>query len=158
MDALFLDLEGTIIEDLDNPNFLAINRRLILDKIAESQEVHLFSWAIVNEDDLKLVKWIVEEVEEWLDIKFTSIVFRDDMFSMFRKQFGAIDMIEFNELCNSLGKEFVFQKFIRDSFIHEKRFASRSEIEVTLIDDKVANTVLDALEFLTFARIKTIKV
>jgi hypothetical protein len=158
MDALFLDLEGTIIEDLDNPNFLAINRRLILDKIAESREVHLFSWAIVNEDDLNKTKWIVEAVEEWLDIKFTSIVFRDDMFSMFRKQFGAIDMIEFNELCNSLGKEFVFQKFIRNSFIHEKRFASKSEIEVTLIDDKVTNTALDALEFLTFARIKTIKV
>lgn len=149
--AVFLDLEGTIIDSMDNPVFLSehITREWFTNILAEADEFHLFSWAITSAEDVKSKEWLVRQVEETLGIKFKSIVLRDDFFPFFRSRFGHIDFVEFEEICRSLGKETVFQMFIRNIFSN----TGKCEI-FQLIDDMVDDTILSGI----FGRIETISV
>lgn len=147
--AMFLDLEGTIIDSMDNPVFLPenIDSEWFTDRIADASEFHLFSWAITSNQDVASSKWLISHVEERLGIKFTSVILRDDFFPFFKAKFGNIDFMEFEELCRSLGKETVFQLFIRNVFKNENACNM-----FTLIDDMVEDTILSGI----FGRIETL--
>lgn len=147
--SLFLDLEGTIIDSMDNPVFLPdnIDSEWFTRRIADASEFHLFSWAITSCQDATSSKWLISNVEERLGIKFTSVVLRDDFIAFFRAKFGNIDFVEFEELCRSLGKETVFQLFIRNIFKNENGCNI-----FTLIDDMVEDTILSGI----FGRIETL--
>lgn len=54
---VYLDLEGTIIEDIENPIFLNENIEKISDLVKSANEIMIFSWAICNNNDtLKNIK------------------------------------------------------------------------------------------------------
>lgn len=146
--SLFLDLEGTIIESIDNPVFLSafIESQWFIRNLSEADEFHLFSWAITSSSDLDSKKWLITQVENRLGIKFNSVIFRDDFFPFFRSKFGNIDFIEFEEICRSLGKECVFQMFIRNVFDNTGKCD-----RFVLIDDMVDDTTLTGI----FGRIDT---
>lgn len=147
--SLFLDLEGTIIDSMDNPVFLPenIDSEWFTGRIADASEFHLFSWAITSNQDVASSKWLISHVEERLGIKFTSVILRDDFFPFFKAKFGNIDFMEFEELCRALGKETVFQFFIRNIFNNENACNM-----FTLIDDMVEDTILSGI----FGRIETL--
>lgn len=148
--SLFLDLEGTIIESMDNPMILEnIREEWFTRLIAEADEIHMFSWAITSDADIASSLWLIRHVEETIGIKFTSIVKRDDFFAFFRRKFGNIELFEMEEICRSLGKETVFQMFVRNIF------ANPNGCEIfSLVDDMVEDTILSVAG----KRIETIKV
>ena len=75
--SLFLDLEGTIIESMDNPMILEnIREEWFTRLIAEADEIHMFSWAITSDADIASSLWLIRHVEETMGIKFASIVKR----------------------------------------------------------------------------------
>lgn len=140
---LFLDIEGTLIEDFHNPVFLSEHKRMIQnctsDKITDG--IQCFSWAICNENEWAAVKPIIEEIEKFFGFRFANFVFRDQLFPIFKRKFGAgLTFSEFEELCNSLGKETVFQIFIREQFTDSLTFPEKASF--TLVDDRVCNTTL----------------
>ena len=148
---LYLDIEGTLIADFSNPVFLTENIAGIKDAMETHSfdTVNVFSWAITSVNDLygnNLA--ILHQIEEALGRKFDSIVFRDNMFEAFKRRFGQIDFIEFEELCRSLGKEFVFQFFIRNIAEHGDNSHS------VLIDDTVEDTVLGFNHSITIQTVK----
>lgn len=134
---LFLDLEGTLIKDASDSSFLTeiIDSEWFSELVESAESISLFSWAITCQDDVNSHKWLIGAVEDRIGISFSRIILRDDFHSAFRRQFGAIDKIEFDELCRSLGKETVFQMFIRNI---DPQSASIS----TLLDDMVDDTIL----------------
>lgn len=134
---LFLDIEGTVIEDFDNPAFMNEQIEAFSGLVRTAKELHCFSWAICNAIELRSVSPIMKEIENRIDRKFTSVIFRDDMFSVFRKKFGNIDRMEFDDICRSLGKEIIFQIFIREVFDRKE------PQEFILIDDRVDDTNLE---------------
>lgn len=148
--SLFLDLEGTLVESMDNPIILDhIREEWFTNLITDANEIYLFSWAITSYADIGSSLWLIRHLEEMMGIKFTNIIKRDDFFSFFRGKFGNIELFEMEEICCSLGKEIVFQMFIRNIF----RNPNGCEI-FSLIDDMVENTVLSVAG----KRIETIKV
>lgn len=71
------------------------------------------------------------------------------MYGFFRQRFGNIESYEFDELCQCLGKEFVFQFFIRN-------IIKVSELtEYILIDDRVEDTLLECRVNGMLTKIKT---
>jgi len=140
---LFLDIEGTLIEDFSNPVFLSEHKRVIQNCISEkiTDGIQCFSWAICNEDEWIAVKPIIEEIEKFFGFHFSNFVFRDQLFPVFKRKFGAgLTFSEFEELCNSLGKETVFQIFIREQFTDSLTFPRPASF--LLVDDRVSDTTL----------------
>lgn len=135
---VFLDLEGTLINSIDDPTFKneVIDSILFKSLLEQASNVHLFSWAITNQDDEVKYKFLICAVAERLGVKFKSIVLRDEMFPLFRRRFGMIDFNEFEDLCRSLGKEFVFQFFIREN---QEAFSPKPK-DFVLVDDMVEAT------------------
>ena len=136
---IFLDIEGTLIEDFDNPTMLTENKSKVSQLIKDAKEIICFSWAINNSSDLLKRLFTINRIESEFGFKFDSFIFRDDMFPMFKGMFGSgLDFNEFEDICRSLGKEIVFQMFIRKMFIKDNK-------ELTnffLLDDKVERTTL----------------
>jgi hypothetical protein len=147
---LFLDIEGTLIESMDSPNFLTtiLDSDWLKNLISKSNEIHCFSWAICNPKELESSKWLIRAIEERLDIRFKTMIFRDDLFLPFRKQFGNFSFMEFEEMCRLLGKESIFQFFIRNVF------ERKEHTFFTLVDDMVEDTILSG----AFGSIQTIRV
>lgn len=134
---LFLDLEGTVIKDLTDPVFLPeiIDTSWFKTALTHAFQVNIFSWAIVSQADLKANQWLIDAVADRLGMKINQVVLRDDFLPFFRSRFGAIDHIEFEELCRSLGKATVFEMFIREK-------CKGRHNTFTLIDDMVEDSVL----------------
>jgi len=142
---LFLDIEGTLIESIDNPEFLSTVSKFS-HLIESAEEVHCFSWAICNERDLESCRSIISSIEsDLIRRKFDSFIFRDSFFKMFRERFGQIEFFEFEEFCRDLGKEFVFQQFVRKMMGQTGHFI--------LIDDMVENVKMEG----SFDIIETLK-
>lgn len=133
-----MDIEGTLIEDFDNPTILHENKEQVSLLARDNENVLCFSWAINNAHDLAVRKHIIENIEKEFGFKFKSFVFRDSLFQMFKHRFGiGLDFNEFEDICRSLGKEIVFQMFVRKILKDENEQAN-----FTLLDDTVENTVL----------------
>lgn len=132
---LFLDIEGTIIDDFDGLLFMDSQINAIKSLISNADELFCFSWAICNTNDLTNKLPIIRAIEKRICRPFDSFIFRDGMLPLFRKKFGNIDMMEFEEICRSLGKEIIFRIFISDDFKSDKT-------DFLLVDDTVTNTSL----------------
>lgn len=142
---LLLDIEGTIIESLDDPRFMVENIANIQRAIKELQPstftIFSFAWHDKNDIDLKLV----EEFEKMFSIEL-NVLPKNDLVPIFKKHFRIADEMDFHDVCNS--KEIGFMMFLREcsenflaipSFFKKKEFEiwnKFDEIEFMLIDDK----------------------
>ena len=153
---VFLDIEGTLIEEFDSPTFITTKER-ISDFIEGASKVICFSWAINNVEDLEKRMPIVKSIQDFYGFTFRDFVFRDDLFPIFKEMFGVgLDFNEFEDFCRSLGKEYVFQLFIRKLFV--KHIDLSEDIECYLYDDKVEDTTLTTHINGSQITIKTVKV
>lgn len=157
--ALFLDIEGTIIDEFYNPVFIehhipAIKRMCDIEHAsAGMQDVHFFSWAIHNEADIRngmpIIQMICDRLE--LDSSECVIVQKNSLVPVYDRHFPAFSREDFQDLTMGRhGKEFAFQQFIRRIWPEDERQATRRRFKLsasevyTLIDDCVENTELRA--------------
>ena len=108
MKTIFLDLEETIIESMDNPKILFDQIEKIKQFISEDDEIKIFSFAIWEESDMN------ETVSNIISNHFGkfSIVFKNDLKPLFRNKFGIKDDLDFMDFSND--KETCFTLFIID--------------------------------------------
>lgn len=149
---LYLDLEGTIIDDIDTLMYLNSNIDKILSLVKSANEIIIFSWAVCEYADFKKYEKSINEIENRLGRKFDSVILRDEIYPFFRRKFGNIDRIEFTELCQCLGKEAFFQFCIRNVI------KCTEPIEHILIDDRVENTLLECKVNGILTKIRTINI
>lgn len=146
---LFLDIEGTIIESLDDPRFMPENIERIQKtiKVLEPATITIFSfaWHVIEDVDWKLMK----EFEEMFGMKL-NIFPKNDLMPIFKKHFRIADEMDFHDVCNS--KEIGFMMFLRECSEHfwsiPKIFKKKEfevwnecdEISFMLIDDKATQS------------------
>lgn len=108
MKTIFLDLEETIIESMDNPKILFEQIEKIKHFISEDNEIKIFSFAIWEESDMN------ETVSNIISNHFGkfSIVFKNDLKPLFKNKFGIKDDLDFMDFSND--KETCFTLFIID--------------------------------------------
>jgi hypothetical protein len=144
MKHLFLDLEKTWIESVDNQVFLNHNIEKIVKKFKSEQfdSVTIFSFAIHTLEDVESVRSVIEDISDRIG-RFVRIQPKNELLPAFKKFFNipTMDLIDFHDFCNS--KELGFQIFIKEGI---KEF-SKDELtdigeEFVLIDDMVDNTIL----------------
>lgn len=157
MKHLFLDLEKTWIESVDNQVFLNDNIEKIVKKFKteEFDSVTIFSFAIHTLEDVESVRSVIEDISDRLG-RIVRIQPKNELLPAFKKFFNipTMDLMDFHDFCNS--KELGFQIFIKESIkelIGKDKLAVVGE-EFVLIDDKVDDTVL----MFNVNRIQTINV
>lgn len=152
---VFLDIENTLIEDFENPTFIA-EKEMIAGFVEGASLIICFSWAVNNVDDLAKRISILDTIQRFYNFKFGDFILRDSLYITFKKKFGSgLDFNEFEDICRSLGKEYVFQLFIREKFAQQFR---DGDIECYLYDDTVENTTLITHMNGSQITIKTVKV
>ena len=108
MKTIFLDLEETVIESMDNPRILFEQISKIKEFISPEDKIVIFSFALWEESDLNnFVSDIVKEHFGTFDV-----VFKNDLKPLFRKKFGIKDDLDFMDFSND--KETTFILFIID--------------------------------------------
>lgn len=150
---VFLDIENTLIEEFESPTFITTKEK-VSSFVEGAEIICCFSWAINNVEDLHKRYPIVKSIQDFYNFTFWNFIFRDELFLTFKNVFGAgLDFNEFEDLCRSLGKEYVFQLFIRKLFANPLNLDSESMLcclyddtvdcmECYLYDDTVENTTL----------------
>lgn len=139
---VYLDIEGTLIEDFSNPIILEKNKQMVNELISDTSQVFGFSWAVCNYNDNCKFQNTIEFIDNEFEIGFHHFVHRDNLFDMFKKIFGSgLDFNEFEDFCNSLGKEYVFQQYIRKIILNI--YEDEEDIVAVLLDDRVEDTVLE---------------
>ena len=154
---VFLDIENTLIEEFDSPTFVTTKEQ-ISNFVEGASLIICFSWAINNVEDLKKRMPIVDSIQDFYGFTFREFIFRDDLFPIFKEMFGVgLDFNEFEDFCRSLGKEYVFQLFIRKLFANPG-YPDSIDMECYLYDDKVEDTTLTTYINGSQITIKTVKV
>lgn len=142
MKQMFLDIEGTLVEDMNHPRFIVHNIQKIKDKIDlfQPEKISTFSFALWEEKDF--IQWnqisntlskntgmnIAPQSFDLLDLK---LEFLRDLIGKASEQ----EIWDFNKLLN---KERMFEWFIRKNF---------KQGHFILFDDLVPNKtiILDEL-------------
>lgn len=137
MKKLFLDLEGTLIDDIDNCNIIARSLAKVkaFIKAWQPDEIETFSWAFWDASDLakwnSIAAWLKKELER--EVKFQSFDVREQRMAFLKSIIGHVkpgEEFNFGTLAN---KERVFEWFIKGAF-NEGVFA--------LIDDTVTEKII----------------
>lgn len=136
MKAIFLDVELTLIQSMDNPKEMEFANKIF--RFAKGTEnIFIFSWAIHNERDKDLFfnsptfKWICVNLNR--QIPMENIITKDSLRDSFSKQIRTLDMNDFHDVCQS--KEIAFELFCR----FDNRCVGLSSM--LLVDDTVDNKV-----------------
>lgn len=156
--VLFLDLEETIIKEIDDPVVLWENVKNIkrLVKIENFSEIQTFSFSLHNEMDFLNWKSAQNKIENHLECSILTQTFSvDDLKMAFLKSiFGHAVKQDIWEFCALLTKsrlfKFFIEKFFEDAFKHT---------EVWLVDDMVSNedcTLLDLDIIIHFRNVNTL--
>lgn len=111
MKTIFLDLEETVIQSIDNPILLHENISKIKSFISSEDKIILFSFALWERKDL------TEHLSELIFSEFGSfdVVWKMDLFPLFQKRFGIKDILDFMDFSND--KELCFQMFILEEIL-----------------------------------------
>jgi len=134
MKKLFLDIEGTLIDDLNNPLFLDSNIDKIRRLIPLYDEVSIFSFAIYDSTDKELYKSTLNALFKELKITNVEFLYKNDLLPVFKEHFGNnLSLIDFNcDIC--ISKELAF-------YLYSKTISDKYE-KITLIDDRVSTQVI----------------
>lgn len=110
---MFLDLEGTVIEDIFNPK--PINVDIIKAHIEKHQpdEIHIFTFALDSEEEKQKHAKLFEHLEDLLGVKFNKIWISTDIIKQCLKITGIHlalfelklifgKMRSFHEFCKSM--------------------------------------------------------
>ena len=134
---LFLDIEGTLIESMDDQT-----PTIYFEKIREfvksnCKTVWIFSYAIYNEEDMpeNLLKFF----QESFGVEII-IVPKMELYPIFQKRFGVISEMDFFDF--SSNKQFGFQLFGMEVSSNEetKKFYKLDNEGILLIDDRVEDS------------------
>jgi len=140
MKHLFLDLEKTWIESVDNPIFLQNNIKMIKSLFIREkfETIVIFSFAIHEMKDAIPLEFIFCHIEETLGLK-PIVVPKNCLLPEFRKFFNipTMDLIDFHDFCNN--KELAFQIHMKECFKNNPDV--KGDLAV-LVDDMVDNTTL----------------
>jgi len=123
MNAIFLDVELTLIHSMDNPKEMDFAHK-IFDFVRGKENIFIFSWAIDNNTDKfsffnsPTFKWICENLN--VQIPIENIITKDSIKETY-----------------CLSKEFVFELFCRS----DERCQNFSNM--LLIDDTVENKIVN---------------
>lgn len=123
MNAIFLDVELTLIHSMDNPKEMDFAHK-IFDFVRGKENIFIFSWAIHNNTDKfsffnsPTFKWICENLN--VQIPIENIITKDSIKETYY-----------------LSKEFVFELFCRS----DERCQNFSNM--LLIDDTVENKIVN---------------
>ena len=131
---LFLDLENTIIDTWDNRNICS-NWKSIKSWISciNFDEVHVFSYAIWNQDDIRTFKdSIAPSIEEVLKIRFNDKVLDVDLMRVICANHLKIRMNK-DDFFTFMKKEISFRIICEENF---------SGCECILLDDMVIDSIL----------------
>jgi len=138
MSAIFLDIEGCLLESFDNPVITSFSDPIF--KFAETQEnIFIFSWAIWNNTDK--FKFVNSPTFEFLcsklnkQIPIDNVITKESLVPSFNKKIKTLDLNDFHDICNS--KEIAFELFCR----FDERVSSFNKF--LLIDDTVENKIID---------------
>lgn len=146
---LLLDIEGTIIESLDDRRFMTANIERIQKtiRVLEPATITIFSFAWHTIED---VDWtLMKEFEEMFGMKI-NIFPKNDLMPIFKKHFRIADEMDFHDICNS--KEIGFMMLLREcseDFLNIPKMFKirewdfdifREEISFLLIDDKATSS------------------
>jgi len=138
MNAIFLDVELTLIHSMDNPKEMDFAHK-IFDFVRGKENIFIFSWAIHNNTDKfsffnsPTFKWICENLN--VQIPIENIITKDSLRDSFSKQIRTLDLNDFHDVCQS--KEISFELFCR----FDERCQNFSNM--LLIDDTVENKIVN---------------
>lgn len=138
MNAIFLDVELTLIHSMDNPKEMDFAHK-IFDFVRGKENIFIFSWAIHNNTDKfsffnsPTFKWICENLN--VQIPIENIITKDSLRDSFSKQIRTLDLNDFHDVCQS--KEISFELFCR----FDERCQTFSNM--LLIDDTVENKIVN---------------
>lgn len=135
---LFLDLEDTVIEPVPYgwANTSLMNIAKVRDFITafKPNRVHLFSFAIYNQPDLKQFDYHIRaRLEDALDVKLDMCPTVDDNIIPACARSHGVTQISFSELTRVIGKQNAFKMFV------EQHFEGTENITVALLDDSVTD-------------------
>lgn len=137
MSAIFLDIEGCLLESMDNPTITSFADSIF--KFAEQFEnLFIFSWAIYNTDKFKFVnsptfEFLCSKLNKQIPID--NIITKESLVPSFNKKIKTLDLNDFHDICNS--KEIAFELFCR----FDERVSNFKKF--LLIDDTVENKIID---------------
>lgn len=108
MKTIFLDLEETVIESVDNPKELHSQITAIKKFIQPEDKIILFSFALWEPKDLseKVSKIVLENFGSF------EVVWKLDLLPLFKSKFGIKDDLDFMDFSND--KQTVFLLFITE--------------------------------------------
>lgn len=134
---VFLDLEETIIKEIDDP--VVVNESLIKKIIKENdiKEVNIFSFAIFSDTERqKFIKQLKTPIEQIFDISINTIFTLEEIKFLCLKETGVV-FTDF-EFSSIWGKFKSFHDFV----IGLTKLNKITNTEFILIDDTVMNTRL----------------
>lgn len=128
MRKVFLDLEGTLIDDWQNLNFLSDKAKFIFKQLLPSDELHIFSFAIWDIRDLARFNFELRFPLENLFTASVQVHTRDEIKSIICKFRNLV--LSSADFSGLFTKELAFIDFIR---------ATETSGTFVLFDDTVSN-------------------
>ena len=104
MKTLFLDLEKTIIESVDNPIFLNDNIEKIFNLFQKEKfdKVLIFSFAIHEKEDIEPIKFVIEEISDIFN-RIISVIPKNSLLDSFRNIFfESLTLMNFHDFSELL--------------------------------------------------------
>lgn len=133
---LFLDIEGTIINEFADPTYIPENVKKIKELISSGKfsEVFFFSYALHNSEDLFRNMPMLEDIFRTFNLTWDTnkIILKDTLFPLFKEKFGRLfsreDFVDF-----ASDKTMGFQMFARDQILNKDKTGDN----FLLIDDRI---------------------
>ena len=130
MKHIFLDIEKTLIESIEEP--IAINHDVISNLLNGQKNIFIFTFGIWDDEELQRKKFIINHIEEAHNIKVVDVWHKQRVLEAVRASLKC--KVDEWDLSPLFGKG--------DSFVHTcKQFFNGCEC--TLIDDLVENCSLE---------------
>lgn len=109
---IFIDLEGTLIDDWENINFLREKAEWIAHQLSESDEISIFSFAIWNHQDVERFDLFLRKPLETFFKRpiFTVLTVSEIRRTVCRFRKLSIDPVDFTSI---FPKHLAFVEFIR---------------------------------------------